>query len=503
MMQGNVILKNSIVGFLYQIVLLFIQFITRIIILRYIGIEMVGISSTLSSILATLSLTELGFQTAIVYFLYEPLHNDNKEKISQLMVILRKVYIIIGIIFLLFSIGLIPILNLLMKGVAINKQVIEIHILLSLNNAMTYFVAYKRALLYADQKEYITKIFDLIFNFLFGVLGIAIIVLFNNYVMFLVIQIFQVLTCNISLHIYTSKKYLLHKSKFDWKLFKQILKEVKNIFWEKVAGYVYGATDNLIISGFLGTIYVGYISNYNVLINAIKQFVNAIFNSMTPVIGKMLLDGDISEKAEEKFITYSYIRYFLASVIILPWIFFINYIVKVFFGSQYIMEQVIIYLMAADLYIHIVYSGNCEYINAAGLFKEDKIIAFMGAIINIIISLIGALKCGIEGVLLGTVISQVFFWITRSYIVYFKILGLNLRSYFLYIKKNIMWLFILAICMIPNVCIEKSHIMSGRYMELIFNMLICFLSVFIGQLILFCLTEEPKKAIRFILKSKL
>ena len=64
---------NSSIGFITQMVLLILQFFCRQIFLHYLSIEYLGISGTFTSLLDTLSLTELGFQTAIVYGLYTPL----------------------------------------------------------------------------------------------------------------------------------------------------------------------------------------------------------------------------------------------------------------------------------------------------------------------------------------------------------------------------------------------------------------------------------------------
>ena len=84
MSRQQVAIKNSTMGLISQIVTLIFQFWTRSIFVKYLGVELLGISSTFSSILNTLSLAELGFQSAVVYSLYKPLANDNKEKVNEI-----------------------------------------------------------------------------------------------------------------------------------------------------------------------------------------------------------------------------------------------------------------------------------------------------------------------------------------------------------------------------------------------------------------------------------
>ena len=72
-------------GMVSQIVTIIFTFITRNLFIKYIGVELLGINSTFASVLGTLSLAELGFQTAITYSLYRPLHDDNKNEINDIM----------------------------------------------------------------------------------------------------------------------------------------------------------------------------------------------------------------------------------------------------------------------------------------------------------------------------------------------------------------------------------------------------------------------------------
>jgi fucose 4-O-acetylase-like acetyltransferase len=58
--------------------------------------------------------------------------------------------------------------------------------------------------------------------------------------------------------------------------------------------------------------------------------------------------------------------------------------------------------------------------NGSGLFKYEKWISLAGAVINLTTSIILAIKVGLPGVLTGTVVAQVVYWLSRSVVVYDK-----------------------------------------------------------------------------------
>ena len=60
----------------------------------------------------------------------------------------------------------------------------------------------------------------------------------------------------------------------------------------------------------------------------------------------------------------------------------------------------------------------------------------LGAITNIVTSIILSYILRIEGVLIGTVISQIILWIARSYICFKNVLEIDLKYYFSYWLSN-------------------------------------------------------------------
>lgn len=425
------IIKNGFSGLVYQGISIFAKMLLRIVVLKYIGVEVLGISGTISSLLSTLALAEMGFQMAVTFHLYEPLKKNDYTKINQILNVLRVVYLYIGIIFLLVSFLGVPLLGIVLKGIDVNKNIYIIYILMVLTSSTSYFLAYRRTLIYADKKEYISKNIDLCCTIISTSISLYIIVVWKNFALHLLIQLLQVITSNLVVYYFSDKLYhYIKRQRIKLNEFGEIIHSVKNTFSTKLAGYVYKATDNLVISVFVNTLSVGYYNNYTIFSTSIKSLVNAIFNSMTVIIGHSLSNN----KNEKDFFStkikvYSEIRFILASLIVIPWILYIDNIIDIMFGKEYNLPFIINLLLATDIYIDIVYSACCEIINGAGLFAVDKKIAITGAILNVVLSIILCIYFGTTGVILGTVVSQVYFWGARSRCAYIGILNSNWNIY--------------------------------------------------------------------------
>lgn len=419
MNRQDLAVKNSTVGLLSQLIILFIQFWTRRIFVQYLGVELLGISSTFSSILNTLSLAELGFQSAVVYSLYKPLSENDCDKVNEIMNVLKVIYRSIGIFFILAGMICCPFLKYVLSGVEVSGIVYLIFFLQMLNSACSYFLAYKRALFHADRRGYITKEIDTGITILISLIKVIVVIKTSNYIAFIVLTTIQTIVCNVFVHVMSRRIYpYLHRTKFNKSIFNEIKSNVGALFAGKIAGYVYSSTDNLVISSIVGTVSVGYLVNYTTIISCIKKLADSIWDPISPIIGHILAEDSDTVKHEKIFRSYTYIRYIIACITVIPAIVLLQSFISIWIGKKYLLPMGIVWLCCMDLYIHFVHSSLCDYIRGSGLFHEDKNIEIVGAIINIITSIILAYRIGMTGVLIGTVLSQMFFWIFRSRIVY-------------------------------------------------------------------------------------
>lgn len=413
-------IKNSIYSFANQICTLGLALLLRMLTIKYIGVEVLGISSAFTSFLGTLSLAELGFNTAITYFLYTPLHEKNYDKVSAIISVFRFVYtgvaIFVGIAALLFT----PMLGSLLKGTSITTTVYILYFLMVLDTVASYLLSYKRILFYADQKDYFTQRVDIISNVIFGVTRIGALVIFHRYDLFLLTKVLQTILSNVYIH---KKCKLLYPKvttpKLNTSLFKEIFASVKHVFGSKIAYYINTSTDSLVISSLIGTVVVGIFTNYTTITFGIKRLIVSLMKPVSPLIGDMLADQTVDyDKREKTLRLYTHITFIIAIITLIPAAVLLDPFIYNFYGKEFLLNINVSRLLVIDLYINFLQRGCADYINVQGLFSKDKYIEYFSAIANIIISVCLANKIGVVGVLIGTVVSGIFAWLGRGYVVY-------------------------------------------------------------------------------------
>ena len=159
-------IRNIIFGLISQVIILFLNFISRTIFIKILGNEYLGINGLFSNILMILSLAELGIGNAIIYSMYKPLASNNREKVTAIMNLYKKIYNIIALAIFIIGLTIIPILKFIVNSNIEMKYIIIYYLLYLMNSVISYLFASKTAILNADQKMYIVKIYTLIFTVL-------------------------------------------------------------------------------------------------------------------------------------------------------------------------------------------------------------------------------------------------------------------------------------------------------------------------------------------------
>lgn len=199
------IFLNSGMSFITQITTIILQFAVRNLFLSAFGVEILGLNSTFTSILGALSLAELGFNTAIVYSLYKPIHDQNEKEINDILNIYKWIYRCIGVFFVVGTFVCMPFLRYIIKGINVTTEVYSFFALQAMSSACTYFMAYRRTLLYVDQKEYVCKIVDLLCNVLCSVFQIISMIFLKNYIVYLCLMVIKVYSSNFYIHCWVKK----------------------------------------------------------------------------------------------------------------------------------------------------------------------------------------------------------------------------------------------------------------------------------------------------------
>jgi O-antigen/teichoic acid export membrane protein len=452
MSRISLAVKSSGVGLLSQVLLIIINFVIRTCFINYLGIQIMGIDGVIKDFISFLSLAELGISSAMIYRLYKAVITNNENEINELLVIYKQIYRIIAISILIIGLVLSIFLKIIITDVKLPWIVIYTSYYLQLiATIITYLLAYKRSILNADQKNYIIILIDTCTNISFSILKVLLIIFTHNYIVYLIVSIIGNATSNIVINNYSNKIYpfLSNKCKINKSMRNELLQDTKNVFAGKLAGYIYNSTDNLIISIFKSTVIVGYLSNYKFVFLAVRSILNCIATPIQLLIGNYLNLINNKEQTYRTFKCYTQIRYLFSALFLIPTICLCNSFITIWAGSDYVLNYNIVFLMAIDLYIGCIYGPLGEYIIGLGMFKYEKYATISGAVINLVASTVGILFLGIQGVLLGTVISQFVLWFSKGYIVFIYYFN-NKKMFYKYWMDQFLYIFVFILMILVN-----------------------------------------------------
>jgi O-antigen/teichoic acid export membrane protein len=87
-----------------------------------------------------------------------------------------------------------------------------------------------------------------------------------------------------------------NKEKFDKKDCKFLLRDVGALALDNISNVALNATDNIIISAFLGTSLVALIANYKMLKTSVESFLTPFYEAVTPSLGNLAASEVAAEK---------------------------------------------------------------------------------------------------------------------------------------------------------------------------------------------------------------
>lgn len=401
-------LKNVIFGWGMQILIILLGFVSRTVFIDVLGEEYLGISGLFANILTMLSLAELGIGTAIVFSLYKPIAEQNREQIIALMGFYQKFYRGVGCFVLIFGTALAPFLPHLVKEMPDIPHIYLIYLLYVVNTGVSYFYSYKTAFVNANQENFLVSLnHGICYTFMVG-LQIGVLLVTRDFIAYFAVQIGATLAENIIISRIADRRYPFLRSREKYKIDPAISKQIKTntvaMIGHNLGGIVMGSTDNLIISKFVGIVEVGLYSNYQMIINAVQTVLNQAFTAITSSVGNLLVLGDEKQK-EDTFYMVFFVGFWLFGFCATALFCLSNPFIEIWVGERFLYGMPIVAVLAAKFYCTGVRQACITFKCAAGLYMQDVYKPYVEVGVNLVISLILVKRTGILGVFLGTLIT--------------------------------------------------------------------------------------------------
>jgi len=404
-------LINVLTGTVGEALQLILQFVCRTIFIYTLAEEYLGINGLFENILKILSLTELGFGSALIYSMYKPISEDNRSEICALMNLYKRIYNIIGL--LIFSLGLLltPFLNVLVRDGEKIPHLKLIFVLVLVNSVSTYFMGYKSSIINASQKKYITTMIQKIFQFVEVILKTVILLYFKEYIVYLLIGIFCNIGNNICQYIITDKMYPYLKSDRhnlpSKEIQHEIFKNTKAMALHKIGSVIVTGTDNLIISSFVNIASVGLYSNYMLILNSVGRFTSMISSTMTASVGNLVATCDM-DKIYRTFRKVAFMNLWIHGFCACCFMTLLNPFIQLWLGERFVFPIYVVALIVFNKFLFGFREAPIVFRDAMGLFWYDRYKPLLEVIVNLIVSIVLVQVIGISGVFLGTICSAIF-----------------------------------------------------------------------------------------------
>lgn len=435
-MRSKKAIVNTLAGGLGTLLVGLLQLIGRVVFIRFLSDEYLGISSLFTNILSILSLTELGLSTAVCFRLYQPLAGGDRETIKSVMHYFRSAYFVVGWAVVLSGAALLPFLPRLMTGTTKLVDVRAVYLLYVLQSAVSYwFWAYKSILLQADQKLYIVRFYHVLAHMIVTVLQLASLVLFRNFLIYSAIGLFAAVLVNLFSAREADRRYPYLKERTYRRLSreekKSLFRDVSGMSLFKMNTTIVNSTDNLVISAFINVRTVALYGNYQLIISGISQVAMQLFGGVTATVGNYYAE-DTKEHNEFVFRCIQLLCCWVYTLLGIGMFVCLNPVIRLLFGTSRVFSWELVLLQVLYFMINGFQRTSFIYRDACGLFWKGKARPAATAVLNIVISIVLVRYIGLAGVIAGTIISWLLTtWWYDPCLIYRQAFSMPPRRYFL------------------------------------------------------------------------
>lgn len=414
---------NAKVNLIFYFLTLFLSFFSRKIFLTCFGDDFVGLTGTLSNLLDFLNLAELGIGAAIGTVLYKPLFDNDRVKINEIISVFGYFYQKIGLVILAGGIVLSAFLPMIFSKTDFALPLIYFAFYSFLASSLIgYFANYKQTLLGADQRNYVVTAYFQTSNLIKTLIQICLAYYTRNYYYWVLIELCFGVIYSIILNwkmrqVYPWLKTDIRSGRQLRKQYPLIITYTRQLFVHKIGTLVQLQIKPLLIYSFVSLQVVAFYGNYAVVIDKVAMLVRNILGSTGAGVGSLVAEGN-KERIKKVFWELAAVNYFIAGVLVFSIFHLMEPFITLWVGSEYVLSRNVLIIILASMFIMQTRGTNDQFLVAYGLF-HDIWAPLVESGMSITVSLLCGSWWGLEGVLLGSVVSMFFIIVLwKPYLLY-------------------------------------------------------------------------------------
>lgn len=400
--------QNTVSGLIFRVIGLLMPFAVKTIIIYKLGGEYLGLNTLFAAILQVLSLSELGFSSAVVFAMYKPIAEGDDEKVRALLAFLRKIYHIIGLIILVVGAAISPLLPYFISDIESVPGDINLYLLYFIylfNTIASYFLfAYKGLVLTANQQINVENNIMSISSMAMYVMQIIVLLLFRNYYVYIAFLPLSTIAINLVRAFYVDRKYpnLKQGGSLAKEERKKIYRNIVALVGHKMSSTVVTSVANIIISSYLGLITVLIYGNYYYIINALLGIVMVFHSAITPSIGNSIATESIEKNA------VNFAKLTFLNVWVVGWMAICLMCLYQHFMLLWVGEELMLPIESVILFVALFYFWKFKdivstYKDAAGLWNADFFKPYAVIVVSLLLCFLLTPRIGLNGTLIGII----------------------------------------------------------------------------------------------------
>lgn len=376
------------------------------IMIRLLGQSEFGLYSLIGSLVAYLSVLDMGLGNTIVRYVSRNRAVGDKRSESELNGLFLAIYSVIGLITLI--VGSILYFNVdNMFGATLSADQIErakiMMILLIFNIAISFPLSVFASLMQAYERFIFLRIFNIISVLLKPIIALPFLFMGYGAVTLVVTATIVNIACLLT-NVYYCFKYLdIHFSRGHFE--KVFLYEISGyaffIFLNAIMDKIYWGTGQFILGMVSGTIQVAIYAIAMQFMNMYMQFSNAISGVLLPKVTMMVANGATKIELTNLMIKIGRLQYIIISYILVMFFLVGKEFIYLWAGENYLSAYPMILILMIGMLIALVQNAGIAILQAMNLNRYRMTAYTIVAVINIFTSVVlakmyGGLGCAIS-----------------------------------------------------------------------------------------------------------
>lgn len=378
-------------------------------ILNTFGAKLHGYTSTVNIVINYMGLLNAGLVPVAVQAMYAPLAKKDTRGTSAVFNAVDRFFFKAGIYYIIAVIGASIALPFITRGEVPTYEAFGLMLAMGATNTLDCFLYSKYlTILQADQRLFVVSWVDTGANVLRLILQCMLIFTHQDIIVVMAVPALLLVFRSIILNRYCKKHYPYIDRKVEPNF--DSMSQRRDSVYKKIAWLITSNTDMFILACVGNLIQVSIYSVYNMIFSQLYNVIVIFSNGILASFGQLIAE-DKKEQAARAYNIYEFLFCGLAG-----FIFSVTASVLLPFVSIYTKKQVDIPYVDATLAILFITNEFFRYlklpcetlINAKGHFRETRTSAIVEASINLIVSLILLKPFGMYGLLIGSIVSNIY-----------------------------------------------------------------------------------------------